>query len=34
MRNSMSIMDYYNNNSDRNTDNDKTKDLMLYSRSA
>lgn len=34
MRNSMSIMDYYNNNSDRNADNDKTKDLMLYSRSA
>ncbi|WP_337640381.1 TonB-dependent receptor, partial [Prevotella sp.] len=25
MRNSMSIMDYYNNNSDRNTDNDKNK---------
>lgn len=25
MRNSMSIMDYYNNNSDRNADNDKNK---------
>lgn len=25
MRNNMSIMDYYNNNSDRNADNDKNK---------